>query len=302
MSDVPYTAQILALLKQALIGDGIPGVVWYAKGGGLRRSGPYATPKKAAEMFRLRDTGMPPDDFSYWPEPASNEMPANAPKPPPKQKKLDPSLAAALESTFSVPVPSSRPTQDFYKLPMGVPVDEHGFTLVTGVSQTFEHYARAGGSRTICGHAFTSKVKPTKQPVVGDDKKLCGRCAKIRRGLITRAEREAAFMEEDKKLFVIFDEQFDEYLAWVSEDGCWLKVSETLAGAARYKTCTEAEAVIDRLIRVAREKGAEHDAQRLAEKVIETVADAMHKNRRPKNHPSTSHQPTPPTPPTPENT
>lgn len=68
-ASVAVSNEVLAMLREALVGDGIPGVVWYASGGDLGKSGPYATPYKAAEMFRLRYTGLHPADFSYWPEP-----------------------------------------------------------------------------------------------------------------------------------------------------------------------------------------------------------------------------------------
>ena len=66
---VAVSNEVLAMLREALVGDGIPGVVWYATGGDLGKSGPFATPRKAAEVFTLRYTGRPPDDFCYWPEP-----------------------------------------------------------------------------------------------------------------------------------------------------------------------------------------------------------------------------------------
>ena len=293
LSVQPLSSQILEALRRALVGEGIPGVVWYAKGGGLQKSGPYATPHKAAEMFRLRATGLPPDDFCYWPEPAS-KTPAS--KPTPKGKPVLPAPVAPV-----APVPPVPPvlTRNFNKLPLGVPVDERGYAVVAGVSQTIAHYAKPGSTRTLCGYNFQPSIRAesakrplTKRSVTGEDgvlvpddggRKLCSRCVELRKIELARAEKYAAALEQYKKLFVIFDEDQDEYLAWVSDDGCWLKVSDTLGSAAQYGTCTEAEAVIDRLVMAALSKQDEGAAQRHAALIIETVADSMKRFRRPPN-------------------
>jgi len=40
---------------------------WFAKGGGIARSGPYPTDVRAAEVFTLHN-GNKPVDFAIWPE------------------------------------------------------------------------------------------------------------------------------------------------------------------------------------------------------------------------------------------
>lgn len=67
--------KVLELLRDALVGDkGIPGVVWYARGADVARSGPHPSAYRAKQALVLREkypSGVErmPDDFAVWPEP-----------------------------------------------------------------------------------------------------------------------------------------------------------------------------------------------------------------------------------------
>lgn len=50
-------------------------IVWFARGGGLARSGPFATQEEAVVAMRLaepRDSSGLPDDIFVWPERVKN--------------------------------------------------------------------------------------------------------------------------------------------------------------------------------------------------------------------------------------
>lgn len=66
---------ILKALREVLVGDGVPGVAWYASGGGMFRSGPFPSVYAARRAFRYtalmqKKIGREvPEDFQCWPEP-----------------------------------------------------------------------------------------------------------------------------------------------------------------------------------------------------------------------------------------
>lgn len=56
------------VIREALFGDGIPGVEWYARFGDWSWLGPYKTPLEARDEA-AKVYGDVPDDFACWPEP-----------------------------------------------------------------------------------------------------------------------------------------------------------------------------------------------------------------------------------------
>lgn len=63
----------LAAVREALVGRGVPGVVWYAKGEGVARTGPFKSAYLAKQAMRLvplfEERERLPEGFAVWPEP-----------------------------------------------------------------------------------------------------------------------------------------------------------------------------------------------------------------------------------------
>lgn len=78
---------MLALLRDVLVGNKrVPGIVWYARGADVARSGPHPSAYAAKQALVLREkypSGVErlPEDFAVWPEPSEDKGDTTGKKP-----------------------------------------------------------------------------------------------------------------------------------------------------------------------------------------------------------------------------